>query len=380
VIAGSSQGDSFHIESHGALLRRPTAAGAARLKAPRLPDAIVVPTIRPLSLGPAITLAGDLNCTLVVLCSTPAQAAQANQECGPVAGDVLVTYVSRSAEESLPAFLTSEHPENDLTPASHVDIARKRNMGLMLARLCGWRTIMFLDDDIRGLTVGDVSRAAALTARFQAVGFKIGYYPDNSVVCHAHRLAGSTQDVFPGGSALVVDVTRSDTMFPPIYNEDWLFLFDAAQCRSIALAGTLSQLEYNPFARPQRAVSEEFGDVIAEGLYRLLHEGGGVTDATYTYWRRTLERRFQLIDHIADELMVREVGRPAKEYALVSLAAARRRLVGITELACLSFVRAWRTDIDTWRRQLINLPVLVDLIGAAKYLDLPTLDRDVNKR
>ena len=338
----------------------------------------MVPTIRPWSLQPAIVLASDIGCALVVLCTTHEQAALAMQECRPLAGDVLVTYISPSADHGLLAFLTTEHPENDIVPSCHVDIARKRNVGLLLARLCGWRTIMFLDDDITGLTPSAISEAAALTTSFQAAGFKIGHYPDNSVVCHAHRLTGGTQDVFPGGSALVIDVNRSDTMFPPIYNEDWLFLFDAAQCRSIAVAGMLSQLEYRPFARSQRAASEEFGDVIAEGLYRLLHEGGVVTDATHAYWRGTLERRFRLIDHIADHLL-REEDAPMTGYALMSLAAARKRLAGITELACLSFVRAWQVDVDSWRRQLACLPVLADLAGAAKHLDLPTLDRGMNQ-
>jgi hypothetical protein len=369
----------FHIQSHESLLQQPPHAAGVGPKLQRHLDAIVVPTVRPHSLGTAIALAGDIGCTLVVLCTTPDQAARAMQVCGPPADDVLVTYVSSSAVENLPSLQTSLHPETDIVASCHVDIARKRNVGLMLARLCGWRTIMFLDDDIRAVTASVVCNAAALAARFQAVGFKINHYPDNSVVCHAYRLAGGTQDVFPGGSALVIDVERGDTLFPPIYNEDWLFLFDAAQRGSIALAGVLAQLEYRPFARPERAASEEFGDVIAEGLYRLLHEGGTVSDATRDYWRSTLERRFRLIDHIADELLLRPSDAPVAEYALISLAAARKRLAEINEQACFSFVRAWRTDIEIWRKQLADLPVLADPADAAKYLYLPTLDRGVNR-
>ncbi len=365
---------SLHIESHAALLH-PQAGTATGLPGPRRRlDAIVVPTIRPRSLGTAIALAGDIDCALVVLSTTPEQAAQATQECAILGGNVLVTYMP-PGDDKMPVLLTSEHPENDIEPSCHVDIARKRNAGLLLARLCDWRTVMFLDDDIREVRGNVASGAAALTARFQAVGFKIGHYPDNSVVCHAHRLAGGAQDVFPGGGALLVDVARTDTLFPPIYNEDWLFLFDAAQRRSVTVAGTLSQVEYQPFARPRRAASEEFGDVIAEGLYRLLHEGGDVTHATHAYWRSTLQRRFRLIDHIADRLLLRQEGAQLTEYALMSLAAARKRLAGITELACLSFVRAWRTDVDVWQQNLADLPVLADLAGAAKYLDLPALEQ-----
>ena len=372
--AESNLGDSFHIESHATLLQQPGGAEAV----PRLLDAIIVPTIRPASLGPATMLASEIGCALVVLCSTPGQAGQALAACEAAGGETLVTYVPRSIDDDLLSFLTSAHPETDIEPSCHVDIARKRNAGLLLARLCGWRTIMYLDDDIRDLTASAVSGAAALTTCFQAAGFRINYYPDNSVVCHAHRLAGGPQDTFPGGSALVVDVTQSDTLFPPLYNEDWLFLFDAVQSRSVAVAGTLSQLEYQPFAQSRRAASEEFGDVIAEGLYRLIHEGADVTDATYSYWQGALERRSRLIDDVAARLL-RGEDAPLIGSALMSLAAARKRLTAISALACVSFIRAWRADLDAWRGKLAHLPVVGDLAGAAKFLDLPAPESCVNR-
>lgn len=372
--AGSNLGDSFHIESHATLLQQPAGAEAV----PGLLDAIIVPTIRPASLGPATMLASEIGCALVVLCSTPGQAGQALAACEAAGGETLVTYLPRSIDDDLLSFLTSAHPETDIEPSCHVDIARKRNAGLLLARLCGWRTIMYLDDDIRDLTASAVSGAAALTRCFQAVGFGINYYPDNSVVCHAHRLAGSPQDTFPGGSALVVDVTQSDTLFPPLYNEDWLFLFDAVQRRSVAVAGMLSQLEYQPFAQSRRAASEEFGDVIAEGLYRLIHEGADVTDATYSYWQSALERRSRLIDDVAARLL-RGEDAPLIGSALMSLAAARKRLTAMSALACVSFIRAWRADLDAWRGKLAHLPVVGDLTGAAKFLDLPAPESCVNR-
>jgi hypothetical protein len=373
--AGSNLGDSFHIESHAALLQQPA---DAELPQGAL-DAIVVPTIRPQSLQPAADLASDIGCALVVLCSTPEQAGQVLSQREPVGDDTLVTYVPRSIDDNLLSFLTSIHPETDIERSCHVDIARKRNVGLLLARLCGWRTIMYLDDDIRDLTASAVSRAAALTARFQAAGFEINYYPDNSVVCHAHRLTGGKQDTFPGGSALVVDVARCNTLFPPVYNEDWLFLFDAVQSRSVAVAGALSQLEYRPFAHSRRAASEEFGDVIAEGLYRLIHQGADVTDATYAYWRSALERRLQLIDHVAARLLRTDGDAPAIGCALMSLAAARKRLAVISALACVSFIHAWRADLDVWRDRLLGLPVVGDLADAAKFLDIPAPDSCVNQ-
>jgi hypothetical protein len=321
-----------------------------------------------------MNLARDTGCALVVLCSTRRQAAQVLAKCESPPDDFLITHVPQSYENNLLSFLTVVHPEMDIEPSCHIDIARKRNVGLLIARLCGWRTIMFLDDDIRGMTGDAVSRAAELTARFRAVGFKIDYYPDNSVVCHANRLAGEPQDIFPGGSALLVDVERCYSLFPPIYNEDWLFLFDAVQGRSVTVAGTLSQLEYRPFAHSRRAATEEFGDVIAEGLYRLIHEGMRVTDATVEYWQDVLVRRFRLIDHIAAELLRIPGETPETGSALMSLAAASKRLATITPLACVSFIHAWRTDLDSWRERLLSLPMVGDLATAAKFLELSDLD------
>lgn len=203
--AGTNSAGSFHIESHTALLHQlPAVTVAARTL-----DAVVVPTIRPQSLRPAALLAKELGCALVVLCSTQEQARRAllKRESSP--DSVLVTYIPKSAEgRLLPSRLMFRHPQKDIARSCHIDIARKRNVGMMLARLCGWRTIMYLDDDIRGLTASAVSDAARLSEGYSAVGFQIGHFPDNSVVCHAYRLSGRNQDVFPGGSALVVAVDR----------------------------------------------------------------------------------------------------------------------------------------------------------------------------
>jgi hypothetical protein len=122
LSADSSQDNSFHIESHAALLQHRGEDGTAHLGRSRPPDAIVVPTIRPWLLRSPIALAGDIGSALVVLCAAPEQGAQAMQECGTLLCDVLMTYVSPSAEANLLALLPSEHPEKDIEPSCHVGI------------------------------------------------------------------------------------------------------------------------------------------------------------------------------------------------------------------------------------------------------------------
>ena len=65
--------------------------------------------------------------------------------------------------------------------------------------------------------------------------------------------------------------------------------------------------------------------------------------------------------------------------ALMSLAAASKRLAAITPLACVSFVRAWRTDLDNWQERLLGLPTFGDLATAAKFLELPDVESCVNQ-
>lgn len=365
-------GKSNHIESHMSLLSQ-----QAQLDLPARPlGGIVVPTIRPESLGEAAGLAREIGCPIVALCSTPTQVREARRKLAANPAGALAASIPHNPLGTLGgllSFLTTRHPENDVLPSCHNDIARKRNTGLLLARLSGWQTVMFLDDDIRGLTAETVSRAVALTTKHRAVGFTIDEYPDNSVVCHAHRLTGENQGTFPGGSALILDVGQCDGPFPAIYNEDWLFLYDAVKTQSLAVAGSLRQLPYKPFDRVLRAASEEFGDVIAEGLFRLIHEGRDVADAGADFWRFALDRRARLIEQIADRLLPREENLQLIGAALMSLTAARKRLAAISPLACLSFVRAWRADVDTWQDRLGALPLLGSLTASAKYLALAAM-------
>ena len=79
-------------------------------------------------------------------------------------------------------------------------------------------------------------------------------FPDNSVVCHARRLAGLAQDVFVTGAVLGVHCNSLPlSFFPDIYNEDWFFFAKEAAARKLPRVGHARQAEYDPFASPDRA-------------------------------------------------------------------------------------------------------------------------------
>jgi hypothetical protein len=194
-------------------------------------------------------------------------------------------------------------------------------------------------------------------------------FPDNSVVSHALRGVGLDQDVFVSGSALLVDTSRVDSFFPDVYNEDWLFLFDAVRLGQVSSFGEVSQEKYDPFADSGRAVREEFGDVLAEGLMSLLHYAGGTQRAlTEKYWNTVLEHRRAMLRWIAERLDNDE-----NSDAATAVRAAAEETDSFTGALLARYVRQWQRDVRLWRSRIEALRPAPSLEAALDRLGLPYL-------
>jgi hypothetical protein len=332
-------------------------------------DAIVVPTARPATqLRGAAMVARQLGCPLVALCSGPARAADLDRVLGKVRGLELVAIdLPKGYHHDAVRFSTSGIAE--ATVGRRTDTSLKRNLGLLLARLHGWERMVFLDDDIEVPDPADLSRAAALLGAFDTVSLAIDGYPDNSVVCHAYRITGGTQDTFVGGGALAVAPQRTQAFFPDTYNEDWFFLLDKAKLRPVAVTGKVYQQPYDPFADPWRAWSEEFGDVLAEGVFWLLDHGRRVKDADVAHWTRFLRERALFIDDVTAKVRELEPD-PARTRMLAALSASRRRHSQLTAELCEAYLRAWSADRTRWQRVLDGLPTGRSTGAALHHLGL----------
>ena len=406
-------GREVHIPSHRSLI--PTLAdgcerGGAWAVWPAF-DAIVVPTIRGAdTLIEAGRLAAETDCPLLVLCSGHRiDSRRALSVLAEVPGLVRVTAVDYTSSHlsieaaDLLRFRTDEQPE--ALEGRNNDVSAKRNLALLVARMMGWEALLFLDDDVRdvpeevrcerGGVLQRTWHALETHPAMEAVGWafpgarEVGADPlglsgaprlstsDNSMVCHAARLVGIEQDTFIGAGALAVRVGPATPFFPNVYNEDWLFLFDLVVRKAVALAGELTQLPYDPFEPPDTGFRQEFGDVLAEGLFRLLHEHGSLTDAEQVpYWRDVVAMRRALIDWILDRLQVPAARGSSKERATARrvqqrLGVARKRIraEGLPE-ALAAYVRAWRQDVDTWSGVMTGLPELDHLDKALVWLGL----------
>jgi hypothetical protein len=277
---------------------------------------------------------------------------------------------------SAPAFqAASGHRDSNLSA--------KRNLGLLLARLHGWRKIAFVDDDITFAGSPSMRRLAAQLDQHQVAGMRVREYPDNSVVCHARRHAGLEQDVFVTGAVLGVQCNNLPLpFFPDVYNEDWFFFAREAAARKLASVGEARQTEYDPFASPDRARQEEFGDTLAEGLYTLIsNEDPSVPlveqlrASTTTYWSRFLDVRREVLSEtmsLLGALLDRDPEDRRASSALDSLRAALDQLQTITTDLCASFVDAWQDDLCDWQKFSIRVNNVGSTRAAMNFLQMET--------
>jgi hypothetical protein len=270
-------------------------------------------------------------------------------------------------------FATSEDKElSAASPGWDRDLSMKRNIGLVLARLLGWTRLMFLDDDIYGVDQHHIAALATALEGHSVSALIPKWYPDNSVVCHAHRLSGGQQDVFASASGMGVRCDRDDlAFFPNLYNEDWFFFADEAANHRIARVGESRQREYNPYEDSYRAAREEFGDLLAEGLYARLDINEGIWDVKTAYWRDFIERRREFHRRVIEALDLVDGGCGSEAArAGESVRAAQDQLAKITPELCQKFMRLWRDDLKRWRNYLADLPRLDSLPEAFRYLEI----------
>jgi hypothetical protein len=367
-----------HIASHRHLVDLPVSPEPAP---PVALDAVIVPASRAdAALHHAAGVARRAGCPLLVLCSKEMTAAAAVAEVQRTRRPPLVVAVDVEGHYGQLdlKFRTDSH-----TLATHGrgDASHKRNIGVLVAQLLRWRSVLFLDDDVVGMDDARLTRTRSLLGRetpggrVEAVGWSFEAFADNSVVCHAHRSTGGHQDVFIGGGGLAVRVHEGTPFFPNVYNEDWLFLFDLVAQGRVLLAGGLAQLPYDPFDHAERAEYQEFGDLFAESLLALLHhptprplahaaiEPLLMPARRQDWWRERIDRRARFIASVDTRCAVRD------SRMVRSLRRAHAALELVHPLDLVDFVDAWRADLATWHRRLTGLPH-TDLRRALDLLEL----------
>jgi hypothetical protein len=326
-------------------------------------DAIVVPTVRSAEqLKPAVGLASQLQCQLIAVYtdSFPDGLSEALTDVQPGRATALAL---RSDASHRLLDLGSAIPQSRVS-ACAVDISRKRNLGLLIGRSCGWTRMLFLDDDIRKFSGEKVSSAAVLLSQYHVVGLQVTGFPDASVVGHARRMTGSQRRPFISGGSMLVNPQHMRGFFPPVYHEDWLCIMDHLRLGEVAATGKVAQLRYQLFTTAARAQLEEFGDILASGLLWLVHAKRKSSTDEQDYWGEAtkqkfwsdiLQQRATLLDYLSKrlELIYRD---DRKILPLESIQAARKRCEELSPDEFVSFIEEWTDSLAKWRTRLSCLP------------------------
>jgi hypothetical protein len=344
--------------------------------------AIVVPTHRQAdSLSACMQLARETGIPLVVVCSklvSQQQVIRMAASAGVKAYALDWPSYRVNPDPLGIKFATSSDPELAAASSARTcDLSMKRNLGLVLARMLDWKRLLFLDDDIYGITREDVDALAAGLSDHSVSVLIPDKFEDNSVVCHANRLGGGQQDKFASGGGMGVQCDRDDlAFFPNIYNDDWFFFSAEAANRKIIQVGESMQVEYDPYDSPDRAVKEEFGDLLAEGLYARLDCGQDLPGTDTAYWKAFIKNRSVFHADVAESLRRHaerdkdtKTGRDVRA-AEVSVRAARDQLDRISPELCGTFIELWQMDLVEWRRYLVQLGRADSIGGAFRYLNL----------
>jgi hypothetical protein len=360
-------------------------------------DAVAMPASRAVggswSWQLSFSAAHLFNRPLFVPCSRRASPAalvkQMDDPRHPLAG-VAVRIPPGYRHQLITGYATHDFPEA-IYGREENDLSDKVNVLLTAGFRAGIRTVFRADDDVSKSVEGIRECLTWALAGEPIVGLTFspsaGTLPDNSRFRDAQRLSGVEPGVsIPGANGFLnVQITAGRSLEPNVYNSDH-FLMRGVNRRYITDAirvpdgwvtppssghatGYGHQIQFHRFADPKAAASEEWGDLIGEGMRTLELRGVNCMEATQDDWAdliagREHERRtiIAALEPRADDRTVRA--------ALRCLHAGGELLDEFKPERCVAWMRAFAADLDLVRDRAVDPSDPVPLPYALRELNL----------
>ncbi|MBK7481882.1 MAG: hypothetical protein IPO56_17050 [Flavobacteriales bacterium] len=231
-------------------------------------------------------------------------------------------------------------------PLDQWDLPQKRNYALWHSAGHGYKRILLLDDDIRGLGKSEIQKASAALCNAQVSGFFVDQFPDTSVIGHIELALGEPVSTFMSGSCLFLDVTRCTGFFPTIYNEDWIFMAPSIELGQACSLGQVSQEEYDPFISSDVASFQEPGEILGDGLFSLIAAGAYTERHRTEVWDDLLAIRYDWLIWLS--------GKVTDQRHRLAIAASLDRFRTIGSSDCVAYIHAWEYDRETWVSALFS--------------------------
>jgi hypothetical protein len=166
-------------------------------------------------------------------------------------------------------------------------------------------------------------------------------FPDLSVICHLEKLSGEDIIPFLSGSFLFIRPFSSYYFFPKIYNEDWLFMLPHIIDKTICSFGSIRQLSYDPFNNEYLAGFQEFGEIIAEGLYALLSSNAYDFRFKKEAWEHVINERRDTLTSLKDTFT------DSRILKIIEHAIVANRNISYRD--CLTFINNFEEDHQSWK-------------------------------
>jgi hypothetical protein len=314
-------------------------------------DAIIVPAAaRPIRLTHAIRLASHLNCALIALASGYASGRQIARYTQSSDVKLIAIDIDRLPARIMPDFHTADLLAGTLFEFRD-DTNLKRNLGLLISHLLGWRRVVLLDEQVTIPKPSDLQEAAGLLDSYSTVGLRPAGYPNDSAVDHANLLTGGRHNPFMDDT-LVVRTDTAMSFFPAIYRSHWFFLLDGVHLRPTAITGEALRQPYDPLRDDRKARQEEFGSTLTEGLFSLLDNHERISSADEIFWDGFIQTRGAFIDDIIRRIETADLDESTRRTTITAMKGARGRNRLITPRLCVDYLRAWQRDLILWHEHL----------------------------
>jgi hypothetical protein len=258
-----------------------------------------------------------------------------------LAPDVRLLHAQNSEFSTAIQSLKTMRPDNLRSTLVGWDLPLKRNLAILHSVKQRYQNVLILDDDITRLSPELLATGTIALDSVKLSGCLITGFPDTSVIGHIEMQLGEPYIPFLSGSCLFFRPHDIEGFFPLIYNEDWLFMVSACLSCSIASVGEVNQISYDPFDDDLRIPNQEFGEIIAEGIFELLARDHYSLRHDMSFWSDYVAYRKS---YVAELLTQADPG--IKSLVQNSL----RSIEQISASDCLKFIQQWEEDSETFNR------------------------------
>jgi hypothetical protein len=174
-----------------------------------------------------------------------------------------------------------------------------RNFALEHSRLCKYKKILFIDDDITEIDERKIEEGFSVLTEENFVSFTLKGVEDDSIVGHIAKQVGVIDDgkrMLSGGFLFLSPASISQRFYN-IYNEDWIFQILEKEKKQIILPYTVRHnLDKDVNWTLDQALFQEPGELIVEGLL----EDEKALSLDNLFWNNVLYNRIKFIEEIKE--------------------------------------------------------------------------------